>query len=409
MTTRSKSGIFKPKLYTAALIHKEPDSVYEAMQNPKWLTAMKEEYAALIQNGTWSLVPRIAYQKIRQVDVNNAFLNGELTEEVFMDQPEGFVDVEKPEYVCKLHKSLYGLKQALRACSELESFIAEFSTMFALKDLGALSYFLGIEKEAQGSLGHYVEDVTHYRSIVGGMQYLVLTRPEIAFNVHKLSQYVSAPTLQHLMACKRVLRYLKATQNYGLKFVKEGDMKLTCFTDADWVGDLDDRKSVGAYCVYLGHNLISWSSKKQPVIARSSTESEYRSLAAANAEISWLQSLFSELKLQCTEKPVIWCDNLSATELAHNPVFHPRTKHIEIDIHYVRDKVLAGELSIKYVPSEEQVADIMTKPLSFIKFNYLRAKLNILPCSLSLRGAVKVAHYSSSSVKPRQQKVISEM
>ncbi|KAH9751306.1 hypothetical protein KPL71_014242 [Citrus sinensis] len=467
MTTRSKAGIFKHKLYIATLIHKEHDSVYEAMQNPKWLTAMKEEYAALMQNGTCPVIKPATVRvilslavmnqwKIRQVDVNNAFLNGELTEEVFMDQPEGFVDVEKLAYVCKLHKSLYGLKQAprawydkLRGCllqwgfvnsssdtslflrrsksslililiyvddilitrpnsSDLESFIAEFSTMFALKDLGALLYFLGIEvlydtdcvylsqrkyirdllskveminskdvetpmstglklqKEAQGSLGHYVEDFTHYRSIVGGMQYLVLTRPEIAFSVHKLSQYVYAPTLQHLMACKRVLRYLKATQNYGLKFIKEGDMKLTCFTDADWAGDLDDRKSVGAHCVYLGHNLVSWSSKKQPVIA-------------------------------------------SATELAHNPVFHSRTKHIEIDIHYVRDNVLAGELSIKYVPSDEQVADIMTKPISFIKFNYLRAKLNVLPCSLSLRGAVKEAHYSSSSVKPRRQKVISEM
>ena len=163
-------------------------------------------------------------------------------------------------------------------------------------------------------------------------------------------------------------------------------MKLTCFTDADWAQDLDDRKSIGAYCVYLGNNLVSWSSNKQPVIARSSTESEYRSLAVASAEISQLQSLFSELKLQCTKKPAIWCDNLSATELARNPVFHSRTKHIEIDIHYVTDKVLAGELSINYVPSEEQVADIMTKPLSFIKFNYLRAKLNILPCPLSLRG-----------------------
>ena len=308
--------------------------------------------------------------------MNNIFLNGELTEEVFMDQPEGFVDVENPAYVCKLHKSLYDLKQAprawydkLRGCllqwgfvnfssdtslflrrsksslililiyvdgiliigpnsSDLESFIAEFNTKFALKDLGALSYFLGIEvlydtdgvylsqrkcirdllskveminykdvetpmstglklqKKAQGSLRHYVENVTHYRSIVGGMQYLVLTRPKIAFSVHKLSQYVSAPTLQHLMACKKVLRYLKATQNYGLKFIKEGDMKLTCFTDADWVRDLDDRKSIGAHCVYLGHNLISWSSKKQPVIVTSSTESEYRSLAAASAEIS---------------------------------------------------------------------------------------------------------------------------
>lgn len=239
--------------------------------------------------------------KIRQVDVNNASLNGELTEEVFMDQPEGFIDAEKLEYVCKFHKSLYDLKQALRAwydklkgyllqwgfinsssdtslflrrsesslililiyvddilitipnSFELKNFIAEFSTIFALKDLRALSYFLDIEvlydtdcvyllrrkyikdllskvemmnckdvgtpmsirlklqKEAQGSLGHYIEDATHYKSIVAGMQYLVLTRPEIAFSVHKLSQYVFAPTLQHLMACKRMLRYLKAT------------------------------------------------------------------------------------------------------------------------------------------------------------------------------------------------------
>ncbi|KAH9779612.1 retrovirus-related pol polyprotein from transposon RE2 [Citrus sinensis] len=514
MTTRSKAGIFKLKLYTATLVHKEPDSVYEAMQNPKWFTTMKKEYAALIQSGTWSLVPktndqrvignkwvyRVKYNtdgsvakykarlvakgfqqiigvncfetfspvikpvtvivvlslavmnqwKIRQVDVNNAFLNGDLTEEVFMDQPEGFISTEKPDFVCKLHKSLYGLKQAPRACFELENFITEFSTKFALKDLGVLSYFLGIEvmydtyciflsqkkyirdllsrveminckdidtpmstgmklqKEAQGNLGHYVEDVTHYRSIVGGMQYLVLTRPEIAFSVHKLSQYVSAPTLQHLMACKRVLRYLKATQDYGLKFIKDGDMKLIGFTDADWAGDLDDRKSVGAYCIYLGHNMISWSSKKQPVIARSSAESEYRSLASASAEISWLQSLFSELRLQCIKKPIIWCDNLSATELAHNLVLDSRTKHIEIDIHYVINKVLAGELNIQYIPNEEQVADIMTKPLSFIHFNYLRAKLNVMPCPLSLRGAVKAAHYSSSLVKPRQQKVVSD-
>ncbi|KAH9726030.1 retrovirus-related pol polyprotein from transposon RE1 [Citrus sinensis] len=428
MTTRSKVGIFKPKLYTATLLHKEPDSVYEAIQNPKWLTAMKEEYAALMQNGTWSLVPRMADQKV----VGNKWVYR------VKYNTDGSVAKYKARLVAKGFQQVMGVN-----CFETFSPIIKPAT-----DLGDLSYFLGIEvlydtdcvylsqrkyirdllskveminckdvetpmstglklqKEAQGSLGHYVEDVTHYRSIVGGMQYLVLTRPEIAFSVHKLSQYVSAPTLQHLMACKRVLRYLKATQNYGLKFIKEGDMKLTCFTDADWAGDLDDRKSVGAYCVYLGNNLVSWSSKKQPVIARSSTESEYRSLAAASAEISWLQSLFSELKLQCTEKPAIWCDNLSATELARNPVFHSRTKHIEIDIHYVRDKVLAGELNINYVPSEEQVADIMTKPLSFIKFNYLRAKLNVLPCPLSLRGAVKEAHYSSSSVKPHQQKII---
>ncbi|KAH9686748.1 hypothetical protein KPL70_014488 [Citrus sinensis] len=384
--------------------------------------------------------------------------------------------LKRSDFVCKLHKSLYGLKQAPRAwydklkgclmswgftntssdtslfirrikasmiivliyvddilitgpnTADLESFITEFSKIFALKDLGVLSYFLGIEvlydadcmylsqrkyirdllpkvemaeckgidtpmstgsklqKIVQGELGYYLEDPTHYRSIVRGMQYLILTRPEIAFAINKLSQYVAAPTLQHLMACKRVLRYLKATQDYGLKFFREGSLTLSGFTNADWACDLDDKKSVGAYCIYLGNNLISWSSKKQLMITRSSAESEYRVLASASAELTWLQSLFSQLRISCTEKPTIWCDNVSATELAKNPVYHSRTKHIEIDMHFIRNKVLAGELTIHYVPSAEQIADIMTKPLSFVKFNYLRSKLNVHLCPLSLEG-----------------------
>ena len=129
-------------------------------------------------------------------------------------------------------------------------------------------------------------------------------------------------------------------------------------------------------------------------------------MAAASAELTWLQSLFTELGINCTDKPTIWCDNISATELARNPVYYSRTKHIEIDMHFIRNKVVAGELKIQYVPSEEQVADIMTKPLSFVKFNYLRSKLNIHLCPLSLRGAVKIAHYGErSNGKQKKEKL----
>ena len=140
------------------------------------------------------------------------------------------------------------------------------------------------------------------------------------------------------------------------------------------------------------------------MVTRSSAESEYRALTAASAELTWLQSLFIELGINCTKKPTVWCDNVSATELARNPVYHSRTKHIEIDIHFIRNKVVGGELSIQYVPSEEQVADIMTKPLSYVKFNYLRSKLNVHLCPLSLRGAVRIAHYGERS-KEKQRKV----
>ncbi|KAH9706031.1 retrovirus-related pol polyprotein from transposon RE2 [Citrus sinensis] len=375
-----------------------------------------ETFSPVVKSATVRVILSLAVMnqwQIRQVDVNNALLNGDLTEEVYMRQSEGFVDPQRLDFVCKLHKALYGLKQAHRAwfdklkgsdCVKLEEFIKLFSSVFALKDLGRLSYFLGIDtpmssskdyrlqKNVEGEMGYYIEDPTHYRSIVGGLQYLVLTRPEIAYSVHKLSQYVSSPTLQHLMACKRVLRYLKETQEYGLKFVRECDMKLTTFTDTDWGSDLNDQRSVGAYCVYLENNLISWSSKKQSVVTKSSAESEYRALAAAVSEITWLKSLFLEICLCCDEKPIIWCDNVSAAELARNPVFHSITKHIEIDLHFIRDKVLAGDLKILYVPSAEQIADILTKPLNSSQFNYLRLKLNVQLCPLSLRETVKKAH-----------------
>ncbi|KAH9699463.1 retrovirus-related pol polyprotein from transposon RE1 [Citrus sinensis] len=553
MITRARAGIFKPKTFLTTHNSLEPSTVPEALSDPKWKDAMQTEYDALIHNNTWTLVPmsstyklvgckwvfRTKYNtdgtvskykarlvakgfhqtagvdysetfspvvksstvrvilslavikgwKVRQIDVNNAFLNGDLSENVYMTQPEGFVT--KEGYICKLNKALYGLKQAPRAWYEklkgclttwqflnskadtslfikhdtrgliivliyvddilvtgpdsalLEDFIVKLSQTFALKDLGLVAYFLGVEvsyfdegmhlsqtkyikdllskasmenckgsdtplstglkleRNVRGPLGQEFENPTQYRSIVGGLQYLILTRPDIAYSVHKLSQYLSSPTVQHWLACKRVLRYLQSTITYGLYLRKEATLEIgiTGYTDADWACGLDDRKSIGAYCIYLGNNLISWSSKKQAIVAKSSTESEYRALSAACSEISWLQSLFSELNIAKLPTPVLWCDNQSAGELARNPVFHSKSKHIELDVHYVRDKVLGKELEVRYIPTEEQVADVLTKPLSFSKFSFFRSKLNVVSRPLSLRGDVKEAHISSIDCK----------
>ncbi|KAH9706324.1 retrovirus-related pol polyprotein from transposon RE1 [Citrus sinensis] len=482
MITRSKSGIFKPKVYTVTLANKEPSTVQEALSSQNWHQAMVDEYAALVKNETWSLVPFSNAYKV----VDNKWVfrlkqntDGSITKHkarlvakgfqqtegvdyfetfspvVKASTPEGFIDQQNPNHICKLKKALYGLKQAPRAWYDKlkNCLIANWkfqnskadTSLFFKEVQGSMililiyvddilitgpdnevsyaenciylsqkKYILDLlskanmqnckgcdtpivtgtklQKEVKGCLGQYIEDATSYRSLVGGLQYLVLTRPEIAFAVHKLSQYVTTPTLQHVMACKRVLRYLKETADHGLKFSAGGEMKITGFTDADWACDVDDKKSIGAYCIYFGNNLISWSSKKQAVVTRSSAESEYRALASASAEITWIQSLFSELNIKCTSLPTIWCDNISATELAKNPVYHSRTKHIELDMHFIRDKVLAKELEINYIPNEEQIADALTKPLTFIHFNYFRDKLNVQPCPLNLRGAVKEAH-----------------
>ena len=172
--------------------------------------------------------------------------------------------------------------------------------------------------------GDSLSDPTSYQSIVGALQYCTITRPDISFALNKVCQFMHAPTTQHWLAVKRILRYLKGTITHGITFHASSDLPLTCYSDADWASSPDDQKSTSGYYVFLGPNLISWSSGKQWVVSRSSEESEYRGLANAIAELILVEQLLSELQFTLSQPPILFYDNVSARDMAHNPIMHAR-------------------------------------------------------------------------------------
>jgi hypothetical protein len=189
---------------------------------------------------------------------------------------------------------------------------------------------------------------------------------------------MAAPRSLHYAAVLRILRYLKGTLFHGLHFSSQSSLTLQAYSDADWAEDPIDRRSTTGYCFLLDDSLISWRSKKQSVVARSSTEAEYRALADTTAELLWLRWLLQDLGIDYSTAVPIHCDNRSAIQIAHNDVFHERTEHIEIDCHFDRHHLLQGTLQLRSVSSQDQLADIFTKPMSPGRFRDLISKLKLV-------------------------------
>jgi len=226
--------------------------------------------------------------------------------------------------------------------------------------------------------GNDLEDATMYRQLVGSLIYLTMTRPDISFAVGVVSRFMQKPKKPHLEAVRRILRYVKSTIDYGI-FYKRGEIiKLEGYCDADYAGDHDTRRSTTGYAFSLGSGVISWCSKRQPTVSLSTTEAEYRAAATAAQESDWLSQLMNDLH-QPIDYPIpLNCDNRSAIQMAENPVFHARTKHVEVHYHFIREKVLQGEIEMKYIKTEDQPADIFTKSLNTNKYEDFRQQLGMM-------------------------------
>jgi hypothetical protein len=425
-----------------------------------------ETYAPVARFSSIRLLLALAARhklKVQQMDVQTAFLYGDLTEEIYMEQPDLGEHTEDTDQVCQLRKSLYGLKQAPRvwnqviddflksrgltpsACDpavyidrnqtdtdqfplmlaiyvddlvivgpdmdQIQGLKRELCERFDMSDLGDIKNLLGIEIDRlpDGSFflhqGRYIGDLlakhqmegckpvatpmaskitgpmdevdqTEYQRLTGELMWPSLaTRPDISYAVGYLARFNSKPTVAHQQAQKRVLRYLKGTQFHGILY--RGTDPITGYCDSDWAGDTTDRKSTSGGLFTLYGGAITWGAVKQKTVALSSVEAEYVAVATWVKEALWTLQWLQELNIDITTIGIN-IDSTGALSFAENAQFSPRTKHIDIKHHFIRDHLEKGLIKLSYIPTEDNAADALTKPLDRVKFEKCRAKMGIL-------------------------------
>jgi len=525
--------------YNEFLSNVEPKSWKEAMTHAAWIEAMQEELDEFVRLDVWELVPpplkcsiltlkwiykikldelgAILKNKARlvargynqeegidfeesfapvarleairiflafaakmnlivyQMDVKTAFLNGTLREEVYVTQPDGFVDPDRPHHVYRLKKALYGLKQAPRAWYDMlstyliskgfkkgsvdptlfirgkgsdillvqiyvddiifaastqvkcDEFAKIMSEKFRMSMMGKISFFLGLQisqsprgifinqsKYALESLKKYgfescepvdtpmkekskldedlncvPTDPTQYRGMIGTLLYLTSSRPDLQFAICMCARYQAKPTVKHLLAVKRIFRYLRGTVHRGLWYPKDSSIALTAYADADHAGCQDTRRSTSGSAQLLGYRLVSWSSKRQKSAAISSTEAEYIAMSGCCAQVLWMRSQLTDYGLAFHKIPM-YCDNKSAIALCCNNVQFSRAKHIDIRFHFIKEQIENGVMELYFVETEYQLADIFTKALPRDRINFLSTKLGMK--TLTPEDLVKLAN-----------------
>lgn len=435
----------------------------------------EEVFAPVARLETIRMIIAIAAQykwSIHQMDVKSAFLNGLLEEEVYVEQPEGYVVKGQEGKVLRLRKALYGLKQAPRAWNTridkyfqehgftrclseyalyvkytngdllivclyvddliftgnsqrmIDEFKKSMTKEFEMTDIGLMSYYLGIEvKQTKDGVficqERYTKDIlkrfgmenckpigtpiqcgtkhsrhdggeavdpTLFKSLVGSLRYLTCTRPDILYAVGIISRFMESPTTSHLKTAKRILRYLKGTLDYGMLYSSSKDFKLVGYSDSDWAGNFDDSKSTSGFLFFLGNTAFTWSSKKQPIVTLSTCEAEYVAATSCVCHAIWLRSILKELHMALEEATEIFVDNKSAIDLAKNPVYHDRSKHINTRYHFIRECIARKDVQVIHTKTKDQLADIFTKPLKERDFSRLRMMLGV--GKSSLKGGV---------------------